>query len=182
MHADSRAGDGALRLGRRARRGPHRARLDRGARSRRRQDRRHRADRRSHLRQAELRQGALGARRAEDSNIHSAKDLEGKTIATELVRATQGVLREAGREREGRVLVGRDRGEAADAGRCDRRSDRDRLVAAREPPAHRRHADGVEHAAHRQQDRAGRRLEAEEARRTSRCCSRPPSKRRDASG
>ena len=52
------------------------------------------AHRRSDLREAELRQGALGAggagRLADSSR---AQDLEGKTIATELVRVTQRLLR-----------------------------------------------------------------------------------------
>ena len=48
------------------------------------------AARRSDLREAELRQGALGARGAGGlARIQSPQDLEGKTIATELVRATQ---------------------------------------------------------------------------------------------
>ena len=49
-----------------------------------------RTGRRSDLRQAELRQSALGARRARDRR-HSTrvKDLEGKIIATELVGATK---------------------------------------------------------------------------------------------
>ena len=58
VHADPRAGDGALRRGRHPRRRPHRPRLGGGERRR----RRHR--RRPDLRQAELRQSALGAGRA----------------------------------------------------------------------------------------------------------------------
>ena len=64
MHADPRAGDGALRLGRRARRRADRPGLDRRARGRRRQDRRADQHRRSDLRETELRQGEMGARRA----------------------------------------------------------------------------------------------------------------------
>ena len=78
------------------------------------------------------------------------QDLEGATIATELVRATEAYFARLGRQRERRVLVGRDRGQAAGARRRDRRSDRDRLVAARQPAAHHRHRARVEHAAHRQ--------------------------------
>ena len=46
----------------------------------------------------------------------------------------------ARREGRGRVLVGRDRGEAADPRRRDRRRHRDRLEPAREQPARDRHA------------------------------------------
>ena len=58
VHAHPRAGDGALRRRRHPRRRPHRPRLGGGERGRR------RGRRRSHLRQAELRQSALGAGRA----------------------------------------------------------------------------------------------------------------------
>ena len=64
VHADSRAGDGALRRRRRARRGTDRARLGRGARGDDRRRVRRRRARGSGLREAELRQGALGAGRA----------------------------------------------------------------------------------------------------------------------
>ena len=86
----------------------------------------------------------------EDSPIRSAQDLEGKTIATELVRATRAYFERQRVNVQRRVLVGRHRSEAADARRRDRRGDRNRLVAARQPPAHHRHGDGIEHAAHRQ--------------------------------
>ena len=72
----------------------------------------------------------------EDSPFRSAKDLEGKTIATELVRATRAYFAKQQVNVEGRVLVGRDGSEAADARRRHRRGDRNRLVAAREPPPH----------------------------------------------
>ncbi len=48
--------------------------------------------------------------------------------------------------------------------------DRNRVVAAGQPPAHHRHGDGVEHAAHRQSRGARRRVEAHASSRTSRCC------------
>ena len=106
----------------------------------------------------------------EDSPFKTAKDLEGKTIATELVRVTRALLRAPGRQGQRRVLLGRDRGEAAGAGRRDRRGHRDRIDAARQPAAHPRHGDGVEHAAHRQPDGAGRRRGSGRRSRTSRCC------------
>ena len=62
----------------------------------RRHDRRADEHRRSDLRQTELRQGALGARRAGRlADPDRPKDLEGKTVATELVRATRAVFRAA---------------------------------------------------------------------------------------
>jgi ATP phosphoribosyltransferase len=69
----------------------------------------------------------------EDSRFQKAQDLEGKTIATELVRVTQAYFERARRERERRVLVGRHRGQAAGAGRRHRRGHRDGLDAARQP-------------------------------------------------
>ena len=100
----------------------------------------------------------------EDSRYQRPQDLEGATIATELVRATQAYFARLGRQRQRRVLVGRHRSQAADAGRRDRRGHRDRVVAARQPAAHHRHRPRVEHAAHRQRDGARGRLEADEAR------------------
>ena len=77
----------------------------------------------------------------------------------------EALLRPARHQGEARrVLVGRHRGEAAGAGRRHRRSHRDRVDAAGQPPADPRHGDGVEHAAHRQRDRAGRRVEEDEDR------------------
>ena len=87
----------------------------------------------------------------EASPFRSVKDLQGKIIATELVGATKRYLAQIRRHGQGRVLLGRDRGEAAGAGRRDRRSHRNRLVAARQQAAHHRHRDGVQHAIHRQQ-------------------------------
>ena len=118
----------------------------------------------------------------EDSRFKSPTDFDGATIATELVRVTKALLRRAGRARQRRVLVGRHRGQAAGARRRDRRGDRDRIDAAREPAAHPRHGHGVEHAADRQRRRrwpirgSGRRS------RTSRCCCARRSRRRAASG
>ena len=68
-----------------------------------------------------------------------------------------GLLQAAGRQRQRRVLLGRHRSQAAGARRRHRRSDRNRLDAARQPAADSRHRHGVEHAAHRQQDGARRR-------------------------
>ena len=86
----------------------------------------------------------------EDSKYRTPQDLEGATIATELVRATQAYFSQLGVTRQRRVLVGRDRGEAAAARRRDRRGHRDGIVAARQPAADHRHRARIEHPAHRQ--------------------------------
>ena len=144
--------------------GPDRPGLDRGARAGRRQDGRPDERRRPHLREAELRQGALGARRAGRLAVQvGARSRRPHDRHRAGPRDAQ-LLRAAARQGEGRVLVGRHRGEAARARRRDRRGDRNRLDAAREPPADSRHGDGVEHPAHRQPHGAGRRVEAHEAR------------------
>ena len=51
---------------------------------------------RSRLREAKLREGALGARGPEDSRYQKPQDLEGGTVATELVRATQAYFQRLG--------------------------------------------------------------------------------------
>ena len=70
----------------------------------------------------------------EASGFEKAEDLEGKIIATELVEVTQALLCREGREREGGVQLGRDRSEAADAGRRDCRSDGDGQFAQGQSP------------------------------------------------
>ena len=60
---------------------------------------------------------------------HTPLDLEGRIVATELVGVTKRWLAEQGVTRQGRVQLGRDRGQAARAGRRHRRGHRDRLVA-----------------------------------------------------
>ena len=98
----------------------------------------------------------------EDSPIQRPQELEGRTVATELVRATESYFQKLGRPRQRRVLLGRHRSQAAGARRRDRRSHRNGLVASRQPPADHRHRDGVEHAAHRQSCQPARRMEANE--------------------
>ena len=101
----------------------------------------------------------------EDSPIQVARRIsKARRSPPSWCASTRAYFAAPGRQRQRRVLVGRDRSEAAGARRRDRRSHRNRLVAAREPAAHHRHGDGVEHAAHRQPDGAGRRVEADEAR------------------
>ena len=88
VHADPRAGDGALRRRRRARRRPDGPRLDRGARGRRRRQRRRRSPISSTPSRASAKcAGCWPCRRTRATS--TPQDLEGATIATELVRATQ---------------------------------------------------------------------------------------------
>ena len=107
-----------------------------GARARRRQDRRDRADRRSRSTRSRASARSAGCwPRRRTRPIKSAKDLDGKTVATELVRVTRAYFQTPGRQGQRRVLVGRHRGQAAGARRRHRRSHRNRIHAAREPPA-----------------------------------------------
>ena len=100
----------------------------------------------------------------EDSPFQKPEDLAGKIIATELVEFTKRYFAEQEHSGEGGVQLGRDRSEAADAGRRDRRSDGDGKLAAREPAAHHRDADGERDAADREQGRVQGRVEAREDR------------------
>ena len=150
--------------------------------ARRRHDRRAHEHRRSDLREAELRQGALGARGAGGLAVPVGRRIStARRSRPSSCASTRAYFARQRRQRQRRVLVGRDRGQAADARRRDRRGDRNRLDAARQPAAHPRHGDGVEHAAHRQPDRARRRLEADEAREHRAAAARRRSRRRAAS-
>ena len=100
----------------------------------------------------------------EESRYQSAHDLEGATIATELVRATQAYFARQGDHGERRVLVGRHGGQGAAPRRRHRRSHGNRIVASRQPAAHHRHRPRVEHAAHWQPRGAGGSVEAHQAR------------------
>ena len=86
----------------------------------------------------------------ESSSFLSVRDLDGKIIATELVATTKRLPRASWRERESRIQLGRDRSEAAGACRRDRRSHRNRIVAARQQAEDHRYGDGIQHPAHRQ--------------------------------
>ena len=67
----------------------------------------------------------------QESPVQKVEDLDGKLIATELVGGYETVLREARHKREGRVFVGRYRGQGAPR-RRHRRSHRDRFEPARQ--------------------------------------------------
>ena len=96
----------------------------------------------------------------EASPFQSVKDLEGKIIATELVATTRRYLAKNGVTSQGGIQLGRDGSEAAGAGRRDRGSDGDRIVAARQQTAHCGNGAGIEHAADRQCRLLERRREA----------------------
>jgi ATP phosphoribosyltransferase len=128
VHADPRAGNGALRGRRHSRRRPHRPRL--GGRKR-----------RQVVAVADLiyAKQSFGKVRwvlavPEASPSSRVKDLEGKIIATELVETTKRYLAQR-RDGESGVQLGRDGSEAAGAGRRHRGSHRNRLVAARQQAA-----------------------------------------------
>ena len=156
VHADPRAGNGALRRRRRDRRRAHGLRLDPRARDRTPRAAAADAGRQPGLLEGELRQGALGAGGAGRLAVQDREGLRRQAHRHRAGARHQALLRAAGRERRRRVLLGRHRSEAAGAGRRDCRSDRDRIHAARQPPADPRHGARVEHPAHRQSVGHGR--------------------------
>ena len=170
VHADSRAGNGALRRRRRPRCGAHRPGLDRRARDRPSGTVAARADLRSDLREAEFRQGPLGAGRAGGFAVQERGRSERQADRDRAGSRHEALLHLEGHERRRRILVGRDRSEAAGARRRDRRGDRDRIDAARQPAADSRDHHGIEHPARSPTRRRwpirGRRPRSK----TSRCC------------
>jgi ATP phosphoribosyltransferase len=96
----------------------------------------------------------------EGSGFEKAEDLEGKIIATELVEVTKRYFAE-GRQRQGRIQLGRNGSQAAHARRRHCRSHRDRQLAQGQPPQDHRHGDGERDASDRRQGRAGRPVEAQ---------------------
>ena len=89
----------------------------------------------------------------EDSPFQTAAGSGGQDDRDRAGARDRGVFRERGVNGQRRVLVGRHRGQAAGARRRHRRGHGNRIDAARQPPAHHRHAARVEHAAHRQRRR-----------------------------
>ena len=71
----------------------------------------------------------------EASAFHTVKDLRGQDHRHRTGRDHQALSRLARRHGQGGVQLGRDRSEAAGAGRRHRRGDRDRLLAARQQAA-----------------------------------------------
>ena len=105
---------------------------------------------------AEPRQSSLGARRAGGFELPARG--RSSTVASSPPSSSTRQNYFAGEERQraGRVLLGRNRSEAASAGRRHRRGDGNRIVAAGQSSAHPRHRHGVNHAGHRQQESAWR--------------------------
>ena len=136
--------------------------------------------RRPDLLEAELRQGPLGARGAGGFAVQEAAGSGGRHDRHRARARHQGLFRPARRAGERRILLGRDRSEAAGAGRRHRRSHRNRIDAARQPPSHSRYRHGKQHAADRQRHGDGRHRGSARRSRTSRCCSGRPSRRRGA--
>ena len=134
-------------------------------------------DRRSGLRQAELRQSALGAGRAGGVALPE-REGSGRQDHRHRARADdQAVSGVARRHGEGRVQLGRDGSEAAGAGRRHRRGDRDRLVAARQQAADYRNGAGIEHAVDRQSRIRGRTTGSAASSKICACCSKARSTR-----
>jgi ATP phosphoribosyltransferase len=101
----------------------------------------------------------------ESSPFQTVHDLQGKIIATELVETTKALPRPQRRDCEGGVQLGRNGGEAAGLADAIVEVTETGSSLAREQAAHPRSRARIEHAAHRQQDIAARRLEAPQARR-----------------
>ena len=92
----------------------------------------------------------------EDSPFQTPRDLDGATVATELVRVTQAYFARQGVNVNVEFSWGATEVKPPRARRRDRRSHRNRIVAARQPPADHRHGARIEHAAHRQPRRRSR--------------------------
>ena len=118
----------------------------------------------------------------EDSPFQQRRRPAGQARRHRAGAGDPALVRRTRRQGRRRVLVGRHRGEAAGAGRRDRRGDRDRLDAAGQPPAHHRHADGEQHPAGGQRAGDGRPVEAREDRDHRPAAARRRSRPRGGSG
>ena len=98
----------------------------------------------------------------EDSPIRDPRDLQGKVIATEVVRITEKYLARHGVTSRVEFSWGATEVKVPQLGRRHRGGDRDRLVIAREPPAGRRYRAGIRDRVHHESRGSGRRLEARE--------------------
>ena len=131
--------------------------------------------RRPHLRQAKLRQSALGPGRARGVAL-SVREGSGRQDHRHRTRLGHQALPGGQRRHsQSRIQLGRDRSQAAGAGRRDRRSHRNRLLAASQQAAHRRDRARIEHAVDRQHRFLGRTHGSAASSKTSRCCSKAPS-------
>ena len=97
-------------------------------------------------------------------------------------RHHQALSREQRRQGQGGIQLGRNRSQAARAGRCHRRGHRDRLLAARQQAPHHRNRARIQHAIDRQPRVLEGRVETPQARRHQACCSKARSTRSAKSG
>ena len=141
MHAGSRAGNGALRRARRPRlpASPARTGSSNPARTCRKSPN-------SFIRRPASAACAGCSPSPRIPSIKSVKDLEGKVIATEAVRMTEKYLERNGVKARVEFSWGATEVKVPQARRRHRGNHRNRLVAARQSPAHRRHAARIRHA------------------------------------
>ena len=117
----------------------------------------------------------------EDSSIRSADRPRRRHHRHRIGARDPRVLRAAQGGGQRRILVGRHRGQTTRPRRRHRRSHGDRVDSSRQPAANSRHGDGIEHTAHRQSPARSPTNGNGPSSTTLRCCSRPPSRHRDAS-
>ena len=84
----------------------------------------------------------------EDSSIRTPRDLEGKVIATEVVGHHSEISGKAWRKSARGIFLGRHGSKSAATGRRHRRSDRNRILVARQPLAHHGHRSRIVHCLH----------------------------------
>ena len=125
---------------------------------------RRRRRRRPDLRQAELRQSALGAGRARSRRtFHTVKDLEGKIIATELVATTKRYLAKHGVKAKVEFSWGATEVKPPVLADAIVEVTETGSVAARQQAQDHRYRARIEHPVDRQQAILGGRLEAPQA-------------------
>ena len=113
----------------------------------------------------------------EEAPVQSARDLEGKVIATEVVHITQKYLERHGVTGARGVFLGSDRSEGAATCGRDCGGHGDGFVAARESVAHRGYRAGVAHVFIAHQAAAADPWAQREDRAISCCCSKARSPR-----
>ena len=170
VHADPRPGDGALRRRRRARLRPHRPGLDCRASER-------AAAPAPLVPVADLiySKQSFGKVRwvlaaPEDSRFKKPQDLEGATIATELVRVTKAYFDRLGVNVNVEFSWGATEVKPPVLADAIVEATETGSTLARQPAAHSRHGDGKQHAADRQRRGDERRRGSGRKSRTSRCC------------
>ena len=92
----------------------------------------------------------------DDAPVQSARDLEGKVIATEVVNLTKKYLARHGVQARVEFSWGATEVKVPQLADAIVEDHRDRIVAASEPAAHRRYRARIAHGVHRQYAAAGR--------------------------